>query len=215
MDVSDPIRSVIPSADAEVLSVLARTEVPLSARRLASLTRSHLSHVAVRAILDRLSEAGVVVREPAPPARLYRLNHDHVATPGILSLVGMREELFRRLRELVAGWPIPAVAVWLFGSAARADGTATSDLDVLVVRPDQVDGADQTWLQQSSQLAERAHAWAGNSVEILEMTASELAAALQRGDRLIEDLRTDAVVLSGRRPRHLLRPVPTTTAPVA
>ena len=39
MDLTDPMQSVIPSAHGAVLSVLARTDEPLSGRRVAELTR--------------------------------------------------------------------------------------------------------------------------------------------------------------------------------
>lgn len=35
--------------------------------------------------------------------------------------------------------------VWLFGSAARGDGSASSDVDVLAGRDDTVDEEDPTW----------------------------------------------------------------------
>jgi hypothetical protein len=39
MDLTNPIQSVIPSAHGAVLNVLARTDEPLSGRRIAELTK--------------------------------------------------------------------------------------------------------------------------------------------------------------------------------
>jgi hypothetical protein len=66
-------------------------------------------------------------------------------------------------------------------------------------------GTSTGWQFQTDALAENIKAWTGNSCEVLEMDAMELEAAVERDDRLIRDLRDQAVVLAGDDARIVLR----------
>jgi len=205
VDLSSPISSVIPTAQGVVLAVLSRSGGPLSGRQVAALTNGRAGQWRVNEVLGQLAEAGIVLREDRPPAKLYRLNRDHVAAAGVEALTNQRQELLSRIRSEVAAWTVCPDAVWLFGSAARGDGDAASDIDLLVVRPVTIDEGDQRWLRQIDELSEHIALWSGNSCEVLELSRAELAGAVSRGERLVEDLRTDALTLGGTRPRTLLR----------
>lgn len=205
MDLSSPISSVIPTAQGAVLAVLSRSGEPLSGRQVAALTNGRFGQWRVNEVLGQLAAAGIVLRESRPPAKLYRLNRDHVAAAGVEALANQRQELLSRIRSEVAAWVVQADAVWLFGSAARGDGDITSDIDLLVVRPVAVDEDDETWLGQIDEVSEHIALWSGNSCEVLELSRAELAGVVSRGERLFEDLRADALTLSGASPRTLLR----------
>lgn len=205
MDLSSPISSVIPTAQGAVLAVLSRSGEPLSGRRVASLTNGRFGQWRVNEVLGQLADAGIVLRESRPPAKLYRLNRDHVAAAGVEALANQRQELLSRIRTEVAAWRVHADAVWLFGSAARGDGDTTSDIDLLVVRPVTVDEDEQTWLAQIDDVSEHIARWSGNSCEVLELSRAELVGVVSGGERLVEDLLTDALTLSGASPRALLR----------
>ena len=205
MDLSSPISSVVPSAHGAVLAVLARTDQPLSGRRVAALTDGRVGQWRVNEVLGQLAEAGIVLRAHQPPAMLHLLNRDHVAAAGIIALAGQREELFSRMRAHAAAWNPPPKALWLFGSAARGDGGPGSDVDVLAVRPDRVGADDLAWLAQVDDLSAKVSIWCGNSCEVLELSAAELEQMTSRRERLIEELRADGVLIAGSSPRALLR----------
>ena len=208
MDLINPMQSVIPSANGAVLSVLARTDEPLSGHRVAELTRPRFAQTRVNAVLQKLAESGIVLRESRPPANLYRLNKDHVAAEGILALAGMWATLLSRIRAELANWSVPPEAAWLFGSAARREATADSDIDLLVVAPAGAMQSEETftvWQLQTDALAENIRAWTGNSCEVLEMDATELDAAVDRDDRLVRELREQAIVLADADARILRR----------
>ena len=61
VDLTNPIQSVIPSAHGAILSVLARTDEPLSGRRIAELTRPRFAQTQVNRVLRRLAASGVVL----------------------------------------------------------------------------------------------------------------------------------------------------------
>jgi predicted nucleotidyltransferase len=208
MDLTNPMQSVIPSAQGAVLNVLARTDEPLSGHRVAELTRPRFSQTRVNAILQKLADSGIVLRESRPPSNLYRLNKTHVAAEGILALAGMWITLLSRIRAELANWSVPPESAWLFGSAARRDAKADSDIDILVIAPAGALRDEETstlWQRQTDTLVENVRAWTGNACEVLEMDATELEAAVERGDRLVSDLRDQAIVLAGDDARSLLR----------
>jgi len=202
---SHPFSTVCPGARGGVLAVLAHTEKPLTGRTVASLTQPHASLRTVQVTLDDLVLNGVVLREHVGRAHLYTLNRNHLAAPAILALANLRHELLDRIRNEVSTWVVESDATWMFGSAARGDADSDSDIDLLIVRPDSVDDGNQTWLQQVAQISEHVHDWTGNSCEVLELSVTELNAASERDDRLVADLRRDAVHVTGRTPRETLR----------
>jgi predicted nucleotidyltransferase len=205
---SSPISSVIPSAHGAVLAVLARTSEPLSGRRVASLTDGKVGQWRANEVLGALADAGIVLREHRPPAKLYRLNRDHVAAPGIIALAEQWATLLRRIRDEFADWSPPPVTACLFGSAARGEVGPDSDIDILLVPSDDVVASEDTeraWQEQVDQLTENVRIWSGNPCEVLELTAAELGDAVARDDRLVRDLRHDAIALTGRDIRSLLR----------
>jgi predicted nucleotidyltransferase len=207
MDLANPMQSVIPSAHGAVLAVLARTDLPLSGRRIAELTQPRFSQRRVNDVLRHLADSGIVLCEKRPPSNFYRLNHDHVAAEGILLLARMSATLAARIRAELENWSIRPQAAWLFGSAARGEGTEQSDIDIFLVLPasDLDTAAVDIWERQTEVLADKIMAWSGNRCEVVEMEAAELSAAVERDDLLVRDLRDQAVILAGRDPRDLLR----------
>lgn len=205
MDLSSPIRSVIPSVHGAVLAVLARSDVPLSGRRTAELTGGRASQARVNQVLRELTVAGLVLRDEHPPAYLYRLNREHLAAGAVVALADLREQLLSQIRDTVKGWEEPAVAVWLFGSAARGDGGPASDIDVLVLRPDTVDEDEPSWLRQVDDLAAQVATWTGNHCEVLEYSTEQFAGLVAAGEPLTSDLRTEALRISGDTVERRLR----------
>jgi predicted nucleotidyltransferase len=207
MDLANPMQSVIPSAHGAVLAALARTDLPLSGHRIAELTKPRFSQTRVNDVLRHLTQSGVVLRERSPPSNLYQLNRDHVAADGILQLARMSATLVARIRAELANWSLPPPAAWLFGSAARGEGTEQSDIDIFLVLPatDLDSAAVDIWERQTEVLTEKIMAWSGNRCDVIEMEAAELSAAVERDDLLVRDLRDHAVILAGRDPRDLLR----------
>lgn len=128
VDVSSPIRSVIPSLDGPVLAALAGTTAPLplsSVHRLAG--RGSLT--GVRRVLLRLVGTGLVQDVPGG----FVLNRDHLAAPAVEILARLHGVLVERIRAEIDRWPGEVVAAGLFGSTARRDGDERSDIDIVVL----------------------------------------------------------------------------------
>ncbi len=207
MDLSSPIRSVIPVGQGEVLAVLAKTDRPLTGRRVAELTDGRLSQKGTNLALRALVRAGLVHVEAHPPSNLYRLNRQHLAAESIEALATLRDRLIAAMTEHIGTWAIPPEGAWMFGSAARGDGDETSDIDILVLRPDPADEA--AWDDQVERFATAVSMWTGNRCQIIEYTGQEFASLMGRDDRLAIDLRAHAVALTPTKlPRRMAARAP-------
>lgn len=203
MDLSNPIRSVIPSVQGDVLAVLARTEAPLTGRGISGLIDG-VSPSGVKLALRTLTDAGLVLVESHPPANLYRLNRRHLAAHAITALASLRAQLVTAMRDNITSWDPAPWGAWLFGSAARGDGSTASDIDVLVVRPDALDEEDPHWTAQLDRLTDDVVAWTGNPCVIIEYSRTQFDDLLASTERLAGDIRTDGIALTSRRiPRRV------------
>lgn len=208
MNLGSPISSVIPSGHGPVLAVLARTERPLTGRRVAALLDGVVSQKQVSNILGKLVAAGIVLKEEHPPAHLYRLNRDHVAAEPICQLATLRQTLLDRVRSTVEKWQVLPEAVWLFGSFARGDGDDLGDIDILVLGPVGLEGAEpevrSAWDGQVDDLTERVYNWSGNDCRILEFMVTDYADREKAGERLPREVSRDGIHIYGREiPRPL------------
>jgi predicted nucleotidyltransferase len=148
-------------------------------------------------VLNRLADHGLVDRQEAGRALLYTLNRDHLAAPAVSVLAGMRSELLRRLRELLVGWDVAPVHVSLFGSTARGEGSTDSDIDLFVVRSDDVSEDDPGWRRQLDQLANQVARWTGNHAGIVEVAESETKQLGKKNPPIVKELRSDSIAASG------------------
>jgi predicted nucleotidyltransferase len=196
MDVERPYAAVCPTLDGDVLRVLAGTTRLLTGREVARLT-GRTSHSGVLDALNRLAEHGLVTRMELNRAFLFALNRDHLAAPAVDILMGMRQELLRRIRCELATWRIAPVHVSLFGSTARGDGDTRSDIDLLVVRSDDIDEEHPSWRAQIDGLSDQIQRWTGNYAAIIERTNSQIAQLSADELPFIAELRSDAIVLGG------------------
>lgn len=197
MDLSNPIRSVVPAVQGDVLAVLARTDTPLSGRTVASLAPG-VSSSGVKLALRALTESGLVIAEPHPPAILYRLNRRHLAADAVTELASLRVRMLEAMRSHVASWEPAPWGVWLFGSAARGDGSAKSDIDVVVVWPSDGD-EDPRRDAELERFTDDVEGWTGNPCSVIEYSREDFADLLASTERLARDLRADGIALTSRR----------------
>ena len=203
MDLSRPIRSAIPTLDGEALSVLAGTTAPLTGQRIARLA-DRGSRAGIQNALNRLVQHGIVLSEPAGSARVYVLNRDHLLADPLLALTQAREQLFSRLRSDIEGWRAPCLHASVFGSVARRDASAESDVDVLVVRAPDVASDDVVWQRQLTSLEIAVQRWTGNSLSWFETTLEGVRHAVAHGEPIVASWRNDSIQLSGSPLDYLL-----------
>ena len=194
MRLSHPFEVITPTVDGDVLAVLGRADGPFSGRQIHRLTGRH-SEAGIRKALDRLVEQGIVVRQRVGNTHLHSLNHDHLAAEAVRSLARLRERAFELMIETLRSWPNPPTLAAVFGSAARQEEAADSDIDVLLIRP--AEAEEGTWQQAVSGFINSISKATGNDVRVLVLTADELWVPGNEGLR--KELQRDAIVLLGSR----------------
>jgi DNA-binding transcriptional ArsR family regulator len=202
MDLSRPFAAVSSGVEADVLVSLSGSTAQRTGRELARL--SGRSVTGVQHVLDRLVEEGLVHRVEAGPSFLYSLNRDHLLAPAVEVMAGVRWDLVQRLRDLVGGWTLRSFHISLFGSAARGDGNAASDIDVLVVRPEAIDDDHPDWRRQLDDLAERLWAWTGNHAGIVELSEADIPQLFQDRPPVVEEIAEHGIDLAGAPIRELI-----------
>ena len=187
---------MIPGAQGKILAVLAETTADLNLRALARL--SGVSIAQASRVLPGLVELGIVVRHDVPPSALFRLEHSHVAARAVLALANARETVLTEIGRAAAESVIPPVSVIVFGSFARGEATRESDIDVVVVRPSDVDEDDERWTKSIQEWRATVSAVAGNPVEVLEVAAEDVVTRLLSGRPVWRDIRRDGRVVYGK-----------------
>lgn len=206
MDLSRPFAAVSPGVESDVLVVLAGASAARTGREVARL--SGRSPTGVQHALERLVEEGLVDRVAAGRSFLYSLNRSHLLAPAVEVMAGVRWELVRRLRDLIGDWRAPPVHSSLFGSAARGEGNARSDIDLLVVRPTDIESEDPVWRDQVDRLAEQVLSWTGNHAGTVEVPEGDLPRLRQDRPAVVDQLARQGIDLAGLSIRDLLRDVP-------
>lgn len=194
MRLSHPFEVITPTVDGDVLAVLGRANGPFSGRQIHRLAGRH-SEAGIRKVLDRLVEQGIVVRQRVGSTHLHSLNHDHLAAEAIRSLAHLRERAFKLMTATLHSWPHPPALAAVFGSAARQEEAADSDIDVLLVPP--ADAEERAWQQAVSGFIDTISKATGNDVRVLELAEGELWNPAN--EALRQELQKDAIVLLGRR----------------
>lgn len=214
MDLSTPARSVIPALDAEVLMALAGITLPISGRQVAKMVKTG-SPAGVSLVLERLTSQGVVNLVEASSSNFYSINREHVAFTAIEALTDLRGKLYARMAAEVETWEIAPVSVAVFGSAARGDGDANSDVDILIVPPERLspdhvvrsdeaqgltpESYQEIWDSQLSELSTLVRRWSGNTASLIQATQSQLISMVQRKEPIVVSLQRDARYIWGSR----------------
>jgi uncharacterized protein len=125
-----------------VLRALMQLDSPVSggeAKRLAGVRSAD----ALWTALDELSVLGILTREQTRGSHLYRINREHDFAAPLATLFAVETAHVIRLRDRLhdclakAGMKEEVHSVILYGSNARGEATASSDVDLLVLVEDE------------------------------------------------------------------------------
>lgn len=127
--------------------------------------------------LDRLERTGILTSERIGRARRYRVDEQSPIASEIRSLVQKTIGVEARIRDAIADLPGIEEA-FMYGSYARGDDRATSDLDLFVIGP-----VDQEQLGEALADVERE---LGRDVNVTSYERGELERLRREGDLFIE-----------------------------
>jgi predicted nucleotidyltransferase len=204
MNLGSPHRLLAHPLDGAVVAVLSATTHPLTGREVARLAPEG-SQPGISKALGRLTAEGLVDRQEAGNALLYRLNRDHLAAPAATMLADLRNALIGRLREALAGWELQPVHASVFGSVARGDADASSDIDLLIVRPADIAADDSRWRDQLDDLSYGVKRWTGNALSTSELPEADIARLADERPPVIDAIGADAIALVGPDANRLFR----------
>jgi Nucleotidyltransferase domain. len=196
MDVSNGISVVTPTLDAWVLRALVQTTRPLSGRQIARLVE-HGSLGGVQKALARLVEQGIVLADAHPAATLFTFNRDHLAARPVIELAQLASTMVERLKGFIQSWEVQPQHAYLFGSAARQDGDASSDVDILLVHPETWVQQVNAWTEQVEDLGAKIRLWTGNAAGILDISTVELDRMQINGEAIVDSWQREGIFLAG------------------
>jgi predicted nucleotidyltransferase len=192
-----PVEAVIPGASGRLLAALARVEAELPVSTLARI--AGVGRTRASAIVAELSALGIVDRREIGRTVMVSLARHNAGGELIDRLAHVRSEVIQRLRSMAAALDPQSETILVFGSFARGEAEAGSDIDVLAVRAPTTD--PDKWATALSAFADYAHSLTGNPVQILDYSLDELRRKAGRRARVGRDfwdgVRRDAVVLAG------------------
>jgi predicted nucleotidyltransferase len=195
VDFARPVEAVIGGAQGRLLAVLLEITGPLTLRRLASL--AGVSPAQASRVMPRLVELGIVDRHEVPPASQFVLARDNVAAQLLLELADAGAIALRQIKEAASVISPAPVSVIAFGSFARGEADADSDIDLAVIRGDDVDEDDERWADSIDVWRRQVRALTGNDVEIVEATVTEVRRKLRGRSELWRNIQRDGVVVHG------------------
>ncbi|MHA6522865.1 nucleotidyltransferase domain-containing protein [Tessaracoccus sp. G1721] len=182
---------LITGASGAVLAVLLRTAVPLTGRQVHGLVRDQCSLWSVQQALASLADLGVVESRAVGRAMVHTINEDHYAIQPLRVLLDPIAALREAVRAVV-GSSVDAVV--LFGSVARGEASAESDVDLAVVAP-------SDW-QGRTELEDAVRARLGNDCDVLVFTPEEFGRLAGSGEEpVVAQIVADGVALLGSLPQ--------------
>lgn len=197
MDFERPVEAVIPGATGRLLAALARVDTELPISTLASV--AGVGRTRASGLVSQLHQLGLVDRRDIGRATLVSLSRESAAGDLIDRLAHLRTVVVDRLRDLAAEISPAPLVLAVYGSFARGEAVAESDIDVLAVHAPGEDS--EQWAASLNIFASRAERLTGNPVQILEYDLEELRRKSESRSRVGKDfwdaLRRDSIVLAG------------------
>ena len=189
-----PFEVITTSVDGDVLAVLGSTgqAAPLTIAEIHELIGAR-SEAGVRNAAYRLAKQGILTAHRAGRTTAYTLNDQHLAADAVRYFANIRRKLFEMLRHHVASWRVQPVFATVFGSAATKTMTVDSDIDIFIVRSDDVEESDLAWTEQISGLKDAVISWTGNAAEVLEVSEREVVEMRKIGDQVIADVESHGI----------------------
>ena len=164
-----------------------------------------VSHPAVHRALRTLAGRAMVQAVRHGPAIAYRLNEEHwLVRTGIKPLFDSEAAFFEAVGEAVqSAAGVPVNSVILFGSVARGEAGAESDIDLLCLTgsASAKAGAEQGLVDAATRLRRQF----GRRFSVMVLSETEFARRYRQRERLARDIVERGWVISGKPLSEVLR----------
>jgi len=189
MDHARPLTALFPGARGAVLDVLTRVQRGMTIRQIAD--RAGVSHPQAARHIRDLELLGIVHREHVGRSHRITLT-ESMASDALRRLARLRHDAILEMRDAAAALDPQPSSMIVFGSFARGDDDAESDIDVLVVLEDDVaEGAiDETLAEWCGHIASRT----GNPVAEIVVSQEQLRTM---APSFLQSVSSDGILISG------------------
>ena len=198
MELTEGRQVVATTLDGGGRRVLVKASRPLSGRQIPRLVRRG-SLGGVQKALGRLVEQGIVLADTHPSVTLFTFNRDHLGAGPLIELAQLGTTLVERLGGFIQAWEVQPQHACLFGAAARQDGDASSEVDVLLIHAHSHRPQLGVWAPQVGPLAAVIRLWTGNDASIVDLSATDLDRMQVEDPEVSDGWRRDGILLGGRR----------------
>lgn len=178
MDYERPVEELIPGVQGRVLGVLARTQTEMTIRTVAGLASASPQQASV--VVAHLVDLGIVTRREAGSSALVGLERENEAARIVLALAQLQKSAMARLADAAQHIAPAPASLLVFGSFARGEATAASDLDVLAVRSSGVSADDSGWIDALGGWEVAARMIVGNPVNVMSVSIDDVPKLLRR-----------------------------------
>jgi predicted nucleotidyltransferase len=178
-----------------ILRFLILTGVPMNGREIGKAVG--LSHVQTHTALKDLVEQGIVSLRKVGRSNLYELQKEHLVVSEWLNpLILGEKNLKRRLAEtVIKALSTAPSSLLVFGSVARREEKAGSDIDLLIVMPDHSDlKKTETELESAGEEVSRLF---GNRLSPLIISRTEVLRRRRGRDAFLREVMGGAEVIFG------------------
>jgi predicted nucleotidyltransferase len=144
-----------------------------------------------------------VAKRAAGSAFVYSANPQHVLWPAVRTLVDtcdravflIKQEAVRAIGDVIDPTVLARLTIALFGSVARGTPQPGSDIDILLILPDEL--SEEITEKLVATLIETVSAASGNEGNVLPLTRARFDEMVRDDDPLVTTLTQDASVFNG------------------
>jgi DNA-binding transcriptional ArsR family regulator len=166
--------------------------------------RAKLSLPSVRAALRRLLELEVVTAVGAGRSMVCTLRPQHPLAPALVAMFDAEREqasgVLRAIREAAETLRPAPVALWLYGSVARGEDDAASNMDLALVSTESRPAMQADALRDAISLVLPARA---HRISVVALGLDDVRRLAREPTDFWRELERDAVVLAGDAPAHV------------
>ena len=189
MNLSHPAFDVFGENEGRVLHRLAVLSDGATGRRIHRLAGVPALRT-TQMILERFTRIGLVNMRPVGNSNEYSVNRGHVLWDPISRVLESAAVVENGLTDILSAvFGERLVGAALYGSFARGEADADSDIDILIVHADDDPAVGLVDLIEDA--SERIRILTGNDAQLLPMSGSELRNLVAREDPLVGSLRAD------------------------
>ena len=207
MHLNTPLNEVLGQASkVKILRFMVKSQAQLNGREIAK--NIGLSHVKVHSALKNLSRQGIVNMHFVGNSIVYWLNEEHYLVKEILRPAFEKESgIFQSIIKIIleeSRPPLP-LSIILFGSFAKNNALADSDIDLLLIYPGH---KNRSFIPGELSGAEKKITMLlGNHLAGIPIKISEFQNRLKKNERFLKEAITTGRVIYGKTVSELINHV--------